>query len=139
MSRADRLRTGNCTKADARSRLHQAEAYLLVARICLDDATDEATPSVASSLAVLAVIAAGDAVCCHRLGRRSRAQDHAQAAALIATVEPDGKLMSKRFSQVVTAKDDSHYGLSLVSRSRAPSMVDKAAMITAWAASLLKS
>ena len=37
MSRADRVRTGPCTKPDAKSRLRQAEAYVMVAQLCLDD------------------------------------------------------------------------------------------------------
>ena len=37
MSRADRVRTGPCTKTDAKSRLRQAEAYVMVAQLCLDD------------------------------------------------------------------------------------------------------
>lgn len=47
--------------------------------------------------------------------------------------------MSTRFAQVVTAKDDSHYGLALVSRSKASSMVKKASVVTAWASSILGS
>ena len=61
MSRAGKVRTGQCTKADAKSRRRQAEAYVMVAQLCLDDEGDVVTPGVAASLAVLAAIAAGDA------------------------------------------------------------------------------
>ena len=139
MSRADRVRTGPYTKTDAKSRLRQAEAYVMVAQLCLDDGDDAATPGVAASLAVLAAIASGDAACCHRLGKRSRAQDHGQAEDLIATIEPNGKAMAKKFGEVVIAKDDSHYGLALVSSSKAKSMVTKAEALTKWAAKVLAS
>ncbi len=52
-------------------------------------------------------------------GKRSRAQDHAQAEALIATIEPGGKSAAKKFREVTTTKDDSHYGLVLTSESKA--------------------
>ncbi len=111
----------------------------MVARLCLDDEGDVATPGVAASLAVLAAIAAGDAACCHRLRRRSRAQDHTQAVTLIATIEPSGKAMARRFREVVNAKDESHYGLALVSTAKSRSMVAKAEGLTIWAAKILES
>ena len=126
MSRADSVRTGPYTKTDAKSRLRQAEAYVMVAQLCLDDGDDAATPGVAASLAVLAAIASGDAACCHRLGKRSRAQDH-------------GKAMAKKFGEVVIAKDDSHYGLALVSSSKAKSMGTEAEALKKWAAKVLAS
>ena len=45
---------------------------------------------VAAALAVLAGIAAADAACCHRLGVRSRGQDHARAIELVKQVVPRG-------------------------------------------------
>jgi len=139
MSRAEKMRTGHCTRADAKSRQQQAEAYVFVARLCRDDGGTIATPSVAASLAVLAAIAAGDAACCHRLGRRSRGQDHVQAEALIATLEPNGKVMARKFREVLNAKDDSHYGSALVSKAKARSMVVKAESLTPWAAQVVAS
>ncbi len=136
MSRAAKLRTAPCSRPDARIRLRQAEAYLKVAVLCLDDQTDVDTPGVAASLAVLAAIAAGDSVCCYELGKRSRAQDHAQAEALIATIAPSGQSMSKKFRDVVMAKGDSHYGLSTVSTAKARQLVNKAAQLTEWAKAL---
>lgn len=139
MSRTDRVRTGPCTKADATTRLRQAQAHVFVAQLCIDDADDVATPGVAASLAVLAAIAAADAACCHRLGRRSRAQDHSQAELLIGTIEPNGSVMAKKFRDVVNAKDDSHYGLALVTRAKANAMVVKATGLTTWASEIVRS
>jgi len=47
--------------------------------------------------------------------------------------------MAKKFGEVVIAKDDSHYGLALVSNSKAKSMVTKAEALTNWAAKVLAS
>lgn len=139
MSRVDKVRSGSCTRAEAKNRLTQAEAYLMVAQLCLSDDSDAATPGVAASLAVLAAIAAGDAACCHRLGRRARGQSHAEAAALVATINPNGKTMSKKFTEVLTSKDESHYGFSLVSRTKAKSIVSKSEGLVSWAAEVLRS
>ncbi len=139
MSRVAKMRIAQCSPADSRSRLRQAHAFILVAKLCVDDETDVATPGVAASLAVLAAIAAGDAATCQRLGKRSRAQNHAQAEDLLATLEPGGKEMARRFRDVVSAKDESHYGLSLVSSRKARSLVGKAEVLTMWAEKVLRS
>ena len=67
------------------------------------------------------------------------AQDHGQAGDLVATIELNGKAMAKKLGEVVSAKDDSHYGRALVSSSRAKSMVTKAEALTRWAAKVLAS
>lgn len=117
-------RTSDCTPADGRIRLDQARAFLEVAELVLDDSDDGlATPQVAASLAVLAGIAASDAVCCRRLGRRSRGQDHRQAIDLIASVHPDGPAMAKDLRRLLEIKDQSHYAASMVSAARADQAV----------------
>jgi hypothetical protein len=88
-------RTSPCTRSEARTRLQQAEALVLVADLALSDETSTATPGVAAALAVLAGMAASDAACCAALGCRPRGQDHGQAPDLLATVEPNGKDMAK--------------------------------------------
>ena len=70
---------------------------------------------------------------------RSRAQDHGQAEDLIATIELNGKAMAKKFGEVVSAKDDSHYGLALVSSSKAKSMGTEAEALKKWAVKVLAS
>lgn len=139
MSRADKTRTGACTKADARARLTQADAHLLVADLCLSDESNVATPSVAAAIAVLAAIAAADAACCHRLGRRSRAQAHDQAQVLLATIEPGGRAMAAKFGRIIAAKDESHYGLHLVTRSKAKALLRQASDLTEWSRGVLAS
>ena len=59
-----------CGRREAQARLDQARAFLDVAKLVGEQDDDLATPNVAASLAVLAGIAASDAVCCAVLGRR---------------------------------------------------------------------
>lgn len=133
MSRLDKVRTVPCSRADARVRLRQAEALVLVAEICLDDESDVATPGVAAALAVLAAIAASDAACCVKLGKRSRGQHHEEAVALVRGIHPDGHRMSKLLGDVLATKDDSHYGTVLVSDGKAQMLVKKARVLVQWA------
>ncbi len=118
-----KTRTQACDRTAALSRLAQAEAFLLAAELVVDDDSDDATPSVAASLAVLAGIAASDAACCARLGVRARGQAHAEAVGLLGTVEPGGSDMAKDLQRLLNRKDDSQYGLALVSSADAGRMV----------------
>jgi hypothetical protein len=118
-----RARTQPCDRSDALTRLAQAEAFLLAAELIVDDDGDDATPSVAASLAVLAGIAAADAACCARLASRARGQSHAEAVELLGTVVPRGPEMAKDLRRLLNRKDDSHYGLAFVSAGEAGRMV----------------
>jgi hypothetical protein len=126
-----KTQTQACDRTAALSRLSQADAFLLAAELVVDDDSDDATPSVAASLAVLAGIAASDAACCARLGVRARGQAHAEAVELLGTVEPGGTDMAKDLQRLLNRKDDSQYGLTLVSSADAGRMVG-------WAKRLLR-
>lgn len=123
-------RTKSCDRSDALNRLAQAEAFLLAAELVVEADTDDATPSVAASLAVLAGIAASDAACCARLGVRARGQSHAEAVELLGTAEPRGGDMAKDLQRLLNRKDDSQYGVAFVSAGEASRMVS-------WAKRLL--
>lgn len=116
-------RTAGCTPTQGVARLKQAEAFVSVAELVLSDDTDTATPGAAAALAVLAGIAASDAACCVRLRQRPRGQDHRDAVKLVATVEPHGKEMAKDLGRLLAAKDESHYGVTLVDRAKARRLV----------------
>ena len=124
-------RTQGCDRGDALTRLAQAESFLLAAELIVDDDSDDATPSVAASLAVLAGIAASDAACCARRGLRPRGQSHAEAVELLSTVAPGGADMAKDLQRLLNRKDDSQYGLTFVSAAEATRMVS-------WAKRLLE-
>ena len=124
-------RTAACTAADARTRLRQAQLYLEAAELVQSEDLAEAA-TVATGNAVLAAIAAADAICCHAAGVRSRGQDHRQAIGLLQEVTGDAAL-AKALREVLDLKDAGHYGLSNVSAShctaalrRARALVDAA-------------
>jgi hypothetical protein len=130
-------RTSACTPAQGRSRLEQAESFLVAAELVLSDDTNSATPGVAAALAVLAGIAASDAACCARLRKRPRGQDHKEAVNLVRTVAPHGEDMAKDLGRLLAAKDESHYGVSLVDRAKARRLVGYARRLTELAAEVL--
>ena len=85
-----------------------------------------ATPGAAAALAVLAGIAASDAVCCAVLAQRSRGQDHRQAISLLSQIAPDGPAMARDLERLLTIKDDAHYGMLHVSSQRAAAALKQA-------------
>lgn len=128
-------RTRRCEPRDARERLRHARAYLDVARL-LDDASGiEVWPVVAAGCAVLAGIAAADAICCGRINRRHRGDDHAQAARLLEEAVPgdEGRELSSALSRLLALKDKSHYGLSGSSADDAKQAVRRASTLVDFA------
>jgi hypothetical protein len=117
-------RTQVCGPADARTRLRHAELYLQVAEVALAEEADEHA-TVATGNAVLAAIAAGDAICCAAAGSRYRGVDHRRAAEHLEQVSGDRQLAAL-LRDVIDLKDAGHYGLSNVALSRAKSAVRKA-------------
>lgn len=119
-------RVERCGTEQARTRFAQALAFLDVAELVGAEDDEVATPGTAASLAVLAAIAASDAVCCVTLGQRSRGQDHRQAISLLAQVTPDGQAMARDLERLLAIKDDAHYGLLHVSSQRATTALRQA-------------
>jgi hypothetical protein len=131
-------RTQKCTPEQARVRLRQAEAALEVADLILDE-QDLAMPGMAAALAVISGIAASDAACCARLGKRSRGVAHILAADVLETVSPGGREMAKDLRRLVNRKDDAHYGLAFVSRTDAERMVRWARRLLGLAAKAVEA
>lgn len=104
-------RTQTCSDQEAANRLRNARKFAEVAELVADEGDDVEYASQAASLAVLAGIAASDAACCKALGRRARGQDHREAAALLAQVEPGGTQAATSLSRLLSLKDDAQYGL----------------------------
>jgi hypothetical protein len=105
------IRTQRCSGADARTRQAQARKFLEVAELVATEQAIPASASAAGALAVLAGIAASDAACCHSLGRRSRSEDHRDAAALLSEVNPGGAGAATTLRRLLDVKDKAHYGL----------------------------
>jgi hypothetical protein len=112
-------RTQECDGACARTRLQHARSFLAVAELVGTEHDEIASASVATALAVLAGIAAADAICCAELRMRSRGQDHRQAGELLRTIVPDGHSMARDLGRLLAIKDDAHYGLLDVGAQRA--------------------
>ena len=107
-------REARCGRFEAETRLRVATAYLDTAELAATEDTPEAR-NVAAGNAVLAAIAASDAICCARLGRRHRGADHAGAARLLRSVTPSGADLATRLSAVLAVKAPAHYGDKFVS------------------------
>lgn len=120
-------RVQECSAADARTRLRQAQLYLDVARLVLDEEADEAA-TVDTGNAVLAGIAAADAITCAAVRQRFRGRDHREAANHLERVTGDRKLAGL-LRDLVDLKDSGHYGLTDVAMSRAKSAARKAGQL----------
>jgi hypothetical protein len=91
-----------------------SRTYLDVAEQAALAETDEGR-NVAAGNAVLAAIAAADALCCLRLGRHPRGQGHQEAAGLLRTIRPDGARLAQDLTTVLGVKDAAHHGTVCVS------------------------
>ncbi len=92
-----------------------ARRYLDVAELAAAEDDAASWRNVAVGNAVLAGIAAADALCCIRLGRRSRDADHSAAVELLAQV--DGQ-RSRDLQRLLQVKDIAHYGAGLISDTK---------------------
>ena len=132
-----RTRTADCEPHDARERLRHAKAYLEVAQLLDDQSGIDVWPVVAAGCAVLAGIAATDAICCTRINRHHRGDDHSQAARLLAEAVPgdEGRQLSNTLTRILALKDKSHYGLSGASANDARQLVRNASTLVDFASS----
>jgi hypothetical protein len=119
MASSGKTRTAACGTAEARTRLRTAMAYLEVAELVLDERGRDEYLSVSAGLAVLSGIAASDAICCRRLGRRHRGDDHRGAAELLRQATPDGAQLAATLVRLLDLKDEAHYGVITVAPRKA--------------------
>jgi hypothetical protein len=123
-----RSRKSGCSNSQARTRLGHAERYLEVAQTVLnDEAGAEAT--VATGNAVLAGIAAADAICCSTVGKRYRGADHRAAADYLEAVTGHREL-GQALRDLADYKDQAHYGLDNVRTIRAKAAIRRAKKLT---------
>lgn len=138
MTPQSRGRTQTCSRADARIRLQHAEKFLDVSRLVAEPGQNLEYASAAAALAVLAGIAASDAACCQALGRRSRSQDHHEAAQLLEQIEPDGKDAANALVRLLNLKDQAHYGLFDVSGTNLEAALRQAEALVTFAVEILR-
>ena len=130
-------RESACALAEARKRSRVARMYLEVAELAADEEADEAR-NVAAGNAVLAGIAASDAICCTRLGRRHRGQDHQGAIALLNRIQPNGATLARALATVLAIKDPAHYGHDFVSDTRLKTTLRTATQLVEAAESTIR-
>ncbi|MBA3250634.1 MAG: hypothetical protein H0T66_10105 [Geodermatophilaceae bacterium] len=110
---------------EARARLQQAVAYLRLAGSAAEEPEGGGRlDSARAGTAVLAAIAASDAICCALLHQRARGQDHREAIALleIARWGPGDKDIktdrarraSRALAEALGIKDQAHYGIEVI-------------------------
>lgn len=97
------------SKTEGASRRRIAAKYLEVAQIAATE--DGAAINVAVGIAVLAGIAASDAICAAALGERYAGQDHAAAVHVLKRVDA---MLARKLKTLVDMKPGSHYGDSLL-------------------------
>lgn len=117
-----RIRTVACTIREARQRLATAQAYLEAAELILGDERREFS-GVAAGNAVLAGIAAADAICGKGQKKCFRGEDHRQAAELLEAAFFDGPRCKKTLLRLLDLKDAAHYGFQDFSRVSAQKAV----------------
>lgn len=127
-------RVVTCAPAECRARRDQARAFLDAAELVLTEDRREA--HVAAALAVLAGIAAADAICGLSLGKWSRGQDHAQAASLLGKVALRDQTLPTKLRRLLADKDAAHYSSTLITVEKAKAMVRQATALLAEAETL---
>lgn len=127
-----------CGPAEAARKARLARAYLDLAEEAMERPGDEAR-NVAAGNAVLAAIAASDALTCLRLGRHSRGQAHQEATALLRTIRPHGASLARDLHTAVGVKDAAHYGSVFVSAATLKSTLRAAGRLVEAAEAALTS
>jgi hypothetical protein len=108
-------------KAGARARLKEARVYLAMAELA--GSGNPAENKVAGSNAILAGIAAADAICGLVLGERSAGDDHAQAITLLKkAIHPSTKAATS-LKRLLTQKTPVQYGADAISASEAADLI----------------
>lgn len=131
-------RTQICSRADATVRLSHAEKALEMAELTATEASIPESASVAAALAVMAGTAASDAACCAALGRRSRGDDHRQAADLLREIVDGGEKAATALVDLINLKDTAQYGLIHVTQKQLITAFRRARTLVSFAQQVLR-
>jgi len=113
------IRERSMSKSEVLARAEHARAYLLVADLVRDDASITARSNILGAVAVLAGIAASDAICGRALGSRSVGAAHAEAVDLLRRATPPGSKAASALGRLLASKTDTQYSAQLVSSAKA--------------------
>ena len=128
------MRTSSMNAVAVAARRSHAQSYLSAADLVVelgDDADIDAIANVVGSLAVLAGIAAADAICGRALGVKSSSESHADAVDLLAKV--NGDKLAPTLRRLLSSKSDTQYSPRLLSPARARDMLEWARKLVAEA------
>lgn len=131
------MRVTDCTVREARQRLRSARAYLEAAELIRGD-DREGYAGVAAGNAVLAGIAAADAICGKGLKKCFRGEDHGQGAEILETASHDGPKCKKALLRLLDLKDAAHYGFGGFSKTNAQKAVKLARELVSSADTLFQ-
>lgn len=113
------------TKAEVQVRCQHAHSFLAAAKLVKEFGPDEDLVDVANtigSLAVLAGIAAADAIAGAALGVRSASKNHGEAVALLKSVNGAAKF-APHLARLVDSKTEAQYAPALLTAARAESLL----------------
>lgn len=129
-----RERAGDRALAAARTAV--AREYQLLAELVAVEDRPFAHNAAAGN-AVLAAVAASDAICCLKLGKYHTGEDHRGATRLLGQVRPDGQDMSRQLAKVLAVKDQVHYSGDPLPESRMRSVLRSTARLVETAERML--
>ncbi|WP_291036430.1 hypothetical protein [Herbiconiux sp.] len=113
--------TVSLDRGGARARLQEARVYLAMAELA--GPGNAAENKVAGSNAILAGIAAADAICGLVLGERSAGDDHAQAINLLKKAIHPSTKSATSLKRLLTQKTPVQYGADAISASDAANLI----------------
>lgn len=114
-------RTVGLDAVGARARLKEAHLYLSAAELL--DSGGAAENKVAGSNAILAGIAAADAICGLVLGERSAGEDHGQAINLLKRATHPSTKAANSLTRLLTQKTPVQYGADAISANDAANLI----------------
>jgi len=124
-------------RSHARTRLDNAEKSLEVAELAAAEEEIPASRNVAAAVAVLSGIASAEAACCAALGRRSRGDDHREAAALLRQIV-DRERAAKAVLELIDLKDTAQYGLVPITKRELTTTLRRARILLDFAREVLR-
>lgn len=109
------------SKSDVRARAGHAVAFLTAADLVVqfgEDAGIDEASNLIGSLAVLAGIAASDAICGTLLGERAAGENHGEAIALLRRCGPRATSATAQLKRLLDAKTTTQYSPLLLGKQR---------------------
>ena len=117
------------TAADVATRASHAGAFMAAAELVdalADDAGIESKANLLGSLAVLAGIAASDAICGASLGERAAGENHTDAVVLLKRASPPEDSSSAQLKRLLDAKTTTQYSPILIGDAKAADLLTAA-------------